>query len=232
VLENLNEDFIILLRTRPSATGLAALKRRYRHIPPELIELYREVGGFHAIGRHPREFRIDAPEGVLDVDDEHGVSKRIEGAIPIGGDCGGHAIIMLGGKIGSVGFGALFKESVEWVAPGLKEFLSVPDPLWPWIEDEVSEVGTGQPTDLGVVLERAEAFPAAATVYIYGDPPFRAASPCLVLRSAEEVPAEHRPGMRPSMTIKALRKLVLDSKPQMALPQLIAAFNNAYAARA
>jgi hypothetical protein len=81
-------------------------------------------------------------------------------------------------------------------------------------------------------LEKADAFPAAATVYIYGDPPFRAASPCLVLRSADEVPVEHRPGMRPAMTIQALRKRVLGSRAQRALPRrLIAAFNGAFAPR-
>ena len=70
---------------------------------------------------------VRGPEGCLEMDEAHGISDYIPGAIPIGDDEGGKALIYMTGNKGwglyLSGFGDLDAEDAQWIASNLRELL-------------------------------------------------------------------------------------------------------------
>ena len=112
---------------RASERELDDLVARYPHIPPEYVELVSDATEIELEWQGRQYLRVWNPEGCIDMDAGYGFSERIEGAIPVGDNGGGRALVYLEGERGwglyLVGYGAIDRSEAKWVAASLSNLL-------------------------------------------------------------------------------------------------------------
>jgi hypothetical protein len=124
MLERLHPEVRILAR-QPGATAadVATLQARYPALPRAFAELMREVTELEVAYRG-RYLRLYGPAGCVEMDQAYSIAASIPGAITIGDNGGGDAILFLpGAGIVRVGYGALHPDEVEHVAASLEDLL-------------------------------------------------------------------------------------------------------------
>lgn len=124
MLERLHHQVRVLAR-QPGATAadVASLQARYPQLPRAFAELMCEVTELELAYRG-RYLRLYGPKGCREMDDAYSIGARIPGAITVGDNGGGEAILFLPGTgIVRVGYGALHPDEVEHIADSLEELL-------------------------------------------------------------------------------------------------------------
>jgi hypothetical protein len=106
-----------------SDAEISAVQARYPALPEAMAELMRETTELELAYRG-RYLRLYGPRGCIEMDEAYSLSTRIPGAIVIGDNGGGEAILFLPGKgIYKVGYGALDPDEVRFVANDLESLL-------------------------------------------------------------------------------------------------------------
>ncbi len=127
MLDRLNSQFRLLAAQPFDTTDLSTLRNRFRRIPQEYIELIQEATEIEVQHKNGTYLRFWGPTGCVDMDEGYEISRRIEGAFPIGDDGGGRVIFYMLGKNGFglyvVGFGDLDADDATWIAASLSELL-------------------------------------------------------------------------------------------------------------
>lgn len=118
-----------VLASQPGATTeqVTELKGRFSSVPEEYLKLVEEATEIELQHENGQYVRIWGPSGCIEMDEGYKISKRINGAIPIGDDGGGKVIFYMKGKRGDglyhVGYGDLAAEDAVFTAPSLTAFL-------------------------------------------------------------------------------------------------------------
>jgi hypothetical protein len=124
VLGRLHPEIRVLAQ-RPGAAvaAISGLRGRYAHFPEALAELMQEATELE-LSYRGRYLRLYGPSHCIEMDEAYSISVRIPGAIAIGDNGGGEAIVFLPGKgIHRTGYGALDPDEVQFVAGSLEELL-------------------------------------------------------------------------------------------------------------
>ena len=125
MLERFHPDVRVLAR-HPGAPSseVTAFRRRHPGLPDTVVELMREATDLELAYRG-RYLRLYGPATAAEMDEAYSISRRIPGAVVIGDNGGGEAIIILenGRGIHRVGYGALDADEVLPVAGDLEELL-------------------------------------------------------------------------------------------------------------
>ncbi|MBI2837557.1 MAG: hypothetical protein HYX75_04545 [Acidobacteria bacterium] len=103
--------------------SIAKLRERYPALPPELAELMREASEIELSYRGVY-LRLYGPEACEEMDEAYSVSKRIPGAVTVGDNGGGEALVVMpDGAIHRIGYGALAVDALRFVAASLEALL-------------------------------------------------------------------------------------------------------------
>lgn len=127
-LDRLEPRFRILRHNAgASRRELGALRKRFPATPDEYFFLCKQMTEIE-LNFVDRYLRIWAPARVLELDEGYGISKALPGAVPIGDDGGGTALIYFTGADGfglyAVDFGATFEDETKFLARSLEELLT------------------------------------------------------------------------------------------------------------
>ena len=127
LLDRLDSRLVVASQAGPAqGPSVTALKAQHSSVPAEYLELIAVATEieFEAAGNY---LRVWGPEGVLEMDEAYGISSEIPGAIPIGDDGGGSALVYMEGLKGEgvyfVRYGDLERDEASWVAPSLEALL-------------------------------------------------------------------------------------------------------------
>lgn len=122
MLDRLHPEIRVLAQ-RPGAAvaAVSSLRVRYAHFPDALAELMQEAAELE-LSYRGRYLRLYGPSGCIDMDEAYAISVRIPGAIGIGDNGGGEAIVFLPGEgIHRVSYGAIDPDEVQFVAGSFEE---------------------------------------------------------------------------------------------------------------
>ncbi len=112
---------------RASEREIERLVARYPHIPPEYVELVSDATEIELEWQGRQYLRVWDPEGCSEMDEGYGFSELIEGAIPVGDNGGGGALVYLEGDRGwglyLVDDGVIDRSEAKWVAASLSNLL-------------------------------------------------------------------------------------------------------------
>lgn len=129
MLDSLHEKFNVLDQQEPaSEEELRQLTARFPQVPQEYLELVSEATEIEMEWDARQYLRLWGPSGCVEMDESYDIGARIEGALPVGDNGGGGALLYMEGKDGpglyKVGFGDLDREDAVWVAPSLRKLLT------------------------------------------------------------------------------------------------------------
>ena len=127
-LSQIHKHFSLLQhRGRANSGEIDRLVARYPHIPQEYVELVGDATEIEIGWRGGQYLRVWGPEGCAEMDEGYGFSERIEGAIPVGDNGGGGALVYLEGTRGwglyLVGYGDIERSAARWIAASLSDLL-------------------------------------------------------------------------------------------------------------
>lgn len=120
-LDRLDSRIVVAARRQPaSASQLDALRAQRPGLPPDCLELALEATELE-LEVQGCYLRIWGPSGILEMDEAYGISAAVPGAIPVGDDEGGSALVYMKGSQGQglylVGLGDLDRDDAVWLAP-------------------------------------------------------------------------------------------------------------------
>lgn len=128
MLDNISSQYRVLAAQPAANTNVLHLRQKFVAIPQEYIDLISEATEIEIQHTGGAYMRIWGPMGCIDMDEGYEISRRIDGAFPIGDDGGGRVILYMTGDQGYglyiVGFGDLDAEDARWIAPSLKDLLT------------------------------------------------------------------------------------------------------------
>ena len=134
MLDRLHTDVRVLARQGGAdASQLAVLSARFPALPPMCLELFAGATELELSYRGVY-IRFYGPSGCLEMDRAYNISARIPGAIVVGDNGGGEAVVFMSTSPGPglfrVGYGALAVDELVSIAPSLEALLvqGLPDP--------------------------------------------------------------------------------------------------------
>lgn len=128
ILDNLNEK-VVLAVSQPPEDCLDELRSFSRiELPSDYVELIRLGSDFEFQADGWDYFRIWGAAGCIEMNTAYLIQDRIPGGLGIGDDEGGRALVWCPSKVDPPGlyivdFGDMFPESLEFVAPTLRDVL-------------------------------------------------------------------------------------------------------------
>lgn len=128
MLDSIHEKFNVLdHQGAASEKELQQLTASFPHTPADYLELANEATEIEMQWDGTQYLRLWGPSGCLEMDEAYGIGNRIQGALPIGDNGGGGALLYMEGNNGwglyKVSFGDLDREDAVWVASSLRKLL-------------------------------------------------------------------------------------------------------------
>jgi hypothetical protein len=126
MISNFHPSVHVLTR-RPGASqlDLQALLRRFPMLPLSFAELFAEATDLE-LSYKGRYLRFYGPDGCVEMDEAYQISERIPGAITVGDNGGGDAIIFRSSSqqgLYRVPYGAMADDELIYIAPSLEHLL-------------------------------------------------------------------------------------------------------------
>lgn len=116
---------VLALKAGASPQDLQALQSRFPELPASFSALFSEATEIE-LSYKGKYLRLYGPMRCAEMDDAYGVSEKIPGAVPVGDNGGGEAIIFLPRPdrgVYRVGYGSLALEETIYIARSLEALL-------------------------------------------------------------------------------------------------------------
>ncbi len=133
MLERLHPEIRVLSRAEgASKEQLAGLATRYPSIPKAFLGLFAEATELE-LSYRGIYLRFYGPEGCVEMDEAYSISEQVPGAIPVGDNGGGEAILVIPegptSGIHRADYSDLDPDALSYVAPSLEALLLEAAPL-------------------------------------------------------------------------------------------------------
>ncbi|MBS0265692.1 MAG: hypothetical protein JSS02_27415 [Planctomycetes bacterium] len=130
MLENLHHTIRVLTQASGAMQAdILMLRTRFPFLPETVSALMLDATELE-LSYGGRYLRLYGPHGCMEMDDAYGISNAIPGAIPIGDNGGGEAIVIVNNAVYRVGYGALAPDELTCVAESIEDLLlrAIPEP--------------------------------------------------------------------------------------------------------
>ena len=127
-LSQIHQHFKLLqYQRRADAAEIDQLVAKYPHVPTDYLELVSDATEIEMGWQGGQYLRVWNPAGCVEMDEGYGFSERIEGAIPLGDNGGGGALVYMEGERGwglyLVDYGNIGRSEAKWIAVSLSSLL-------------------------------------------------------------------------------------------------------------
>lgn len=123
MIERLHRDIRVLTRKNGATQAeLVALKSRFPGVASSLLDLLRDATEIE-LSYRGRYLRLYGPVGCIEMDEAYGIASALPNAITIGDNGGGEAIVLVDGAVYRVGYGALARDELHFIANSIDDLL-------------------------------------------------------------------------------------------------------------